>query len=72
MCGSALKTANKADIETWVPPATFKVHQTFWVCNNPECHKVYWQGSHWKKIEQTLETARNILDNKKGTRRREY
>jgi len=72
VCGSPLREAPRDEVEDAVPPATFKVHQTFWVCNNPECGKVYWQGSHWKKIEQTLETARNILDNKKRNRAREY
>ncbi len=72
VCGSSLREAPRDEVEDAVPPATFKVHQTFWVCNNPECGKVYWQGSHWKKIEQTLETARNILDDKKSTRTREY
>ncbi len=72
ICGSPLRETIKNEVEDLVPPATFKVQQTFWVCNNPECGKVYWQGSHWKQIEQTLEAARNILDNKKNTRRREY
>ena len=72
ICGSPLRQVPRDEVESAVPPATFKVHHTFWVCNNPECCKVYWQGSHWKKIEQTLETARNILDDKESTRTREY
>jgi uncharacterized protein with PIN domain len=71
VCGTPLKEVPKKDVEGLVPPATFKVYQTFWVCNNPECGKVYWQGSHWKKIEQTLEAATKILDNKKTSKARE-
>jgi len=61
-CGSGIKETPKQEVEGAVPPATFKVYSTFWVCTNPKCAKVYWQGSHWKKIEQTLLTAKKILD----------
>ena len=70
VCGSRLSETPRDQVEGAVPPATFKVHQTFWSCNNPECGKVYWQGSHWNKIEQTLQTARNILEDKKTIRTR--
>jgi uncharacterized protein with PIN domain len=70
VCGSPLREIAKNDVKELVPPATFNVYQTFWVCNNPACGKVYWQGSHWKKIEHTLETARKILDNKRSARTR--
>jgi len=70
VCGSPLREISKNDVKELVPPATFNVYQTFWVCNNPACGKVYWQGSHWKKIEYTLETARKILDNKRSARTR--
>ena len=66
-CGSAIQETSKDKVEGAVPPATFKVYSTFWVCTNPNCAKVYWQGSHWKKIEQTLETAKKILDTNSNT-----
>jgi uncharacterized protein with PIN domain len=65
ICGSPIKETPKDEIQASIPSATFKVYQSFWVCTNPKCAKVYWQGSHWKKIEQTLADARNILDNTK-------
>ena len=61
-CGSAIKETPKEDLEKLIPAATFKVYKTFWVCTNPNCAKIYWQGSHWKKIEQTLQAAKKILD----------
>jgi uncharacterized protein with PIN domain len=66
ICGYPIKQTPKNEVEGSVPPATFKVYQSFWVCTNPKCAKVYWQGSHWKKIEQTLAHAREILDNRKS------
>jgi len=62
LCGSSVKLVSKADIETLVPPTTFKVYQSFWKCTNPTCAKIYWHGSHWKRIEQTFETARKLHD----------
>jgi uncharacterized protein with PIN domain len=61
-CGSSLEEASKASLEDSLPTATFKVYKTFWVCTNPNCAKIYWQGSHWKKIEHTLQAAKKILD----------
>ena len=71
VCGFPLRDASKEEVKTAVPPATFKVYNSFWACTNTKCAKIYWQGSHWKKIEQTLSDARNILDTKKngGTRK---
>ena len=65
LCGSAIKQVSKENIEAFVPPTTFKVHQSFWKCTNPICAKIYWHGSHWKRIEQTLETARKLHDSEK-------
>lgn len=66
-CGFAIREAEKSDVEGLVPPTTFKVYRSFWVCTNPKCAKVYWHGSHWKKIEQTLEEVRKILDSSRKT-----
>ena len=62
LCGSSIEQVSKADIEALVPPTTFKVYQSFWECINPTCAKIYWHGSHWKRIEQTLEAARKLYD----------
>jgi len=68
MCGSLIRETSKVEVEGLVPKATFENYEEFWVCTNPKCGKVYWQGSHWSKIEQTLQKARSILD---ATRTRE-
>jgi uncharacterized protein with PIN domain len=62
VCGSYIKPVGKEEIASRVPPATFKIYQSFWICTNASCAKVYWQGSHWKRIEETLENARTILE----------
>jgi uncharacterized protein len=62
VCGSHIKPVEKREIASRIPPATFKIYQSFWSCTNAACAKVYWQGSHWKRIEETLENARIILE----------
>jgi uncharacterized protein with PIN domain len=64
-CGSTIRKVSRQRVEQAVPSATFKVHQSFWQCTNGGCAKLYWRGSHWKRIEQTLEDARNELDIKR-------
>jgi uncharacterized protein with PIN domain len=66
-CGSAIRETQKANLKSVIPAATFKVYNTFWVCTNPNCAKIYWQGSHWKKIEETLQAAKKILDAKSNS-----
>jgi len=68
-CGALVKLVRKDEVATRIPKATFKLYQTFWICPNASCAKVYWQGSHWKRIEETLENARIILENKQHEHR---
>ena len=63
-CGSRIRPVEKMKIASRIPPATFKLYQSFWMCTNASCTKVYWRGSHWKRIEETLENARLILESK--------
>jgi len=66
-CGSAISETQKTSLTSAIPAASFKVYNTFWVCTNPNCAKIYWQGSHWKKIEETLQAAKKILDAKSNS-----
>lgn len=67
MCGYIIRETKKQEVKDHVPPTTFKVYRGFWVCTNPACGKIYWKGSHWKRIEQTLERARKILESRRST-----
>ncbi len=66
-CGYPIRVASREEVKSSVLPTTFKVYRSFWVCTNPTCAKVYWQGSHWKKIGQTLESAKKILEAKRNS-----
>jgi uncharacterized protein with PIN domain len=42
-----------------VPQGTFTHYSEFWECLT--CHQLYWRGSHWKHIDQTLKQIKQIL-----------
>ncbi len=52
--GSLMKITDKKTIENLVPVKTFARYDEYWECSNPNCKKIYWQGSHFEDI-RTLE-----------------
>ena len=56
-CGASLTEKSKKDLTGEVPKESLKLYTQFWKCSNQNCRKVYWVGSHWKHIRQTLEEA---------------
>lgn len=59
-CGESLDPISKERIKNKIPPSTLKFHDHFWICLNEKCHKIYWYGSHWKKINKVLNRAKEI------------
>ena len=59
-CGSDLRETPKSDLAEEVPKSSFKLYDRFWKCTTLNCGKVYWVGSHWDRIRQTLEEARKL------------
>jgi uncharacterized protein len=59
-CNAAILKVAKEKIESKVEKNTFAHYGDFWEC--PKCGKIYWQGAHWPKINETLEEAKRILD----------
>ncbi len=60
-CGHGLAEAPKNDLHDLVPAASLLLYDQFWRCTNPGCGKIYWMGSHWKQINQTLTKARQLV-----------
>jgi uncharacterized protein with PIN domain len=61
-CGGNLREASKQEVADQVPSMSLKLYSEFWKCETPSCGKVYWRGSHWRQINQTLSEARKILE----------
>ena len=65
-CGASIRGVSKGDVESQVPPKSLELYEDFWKCENPQCGKIYWMGSHWKQINRTLSEARRLIDRKEA------
>ncbi|MEM1507176.1 MAG: Mut7-C RNAse domain-containing protein [Candidatus Bathyarchaeia archaeon] len=57
-CNAGIRRVSKEEIKDKIPTSTYKIYDEFWICG--ECGQVYWKGSHWKKINNTLSQARQL------------
>jgi uncharacterized protein with PIN domain len=56
-CNTSIQPVPKTQVAGRVEENTFQHYDEFWEC--PNCKKVYWQGTHWPKIRDTLEDAKS-------------
>lgn len=63
-CNTRVKPTSKEEIADKIEKNTYSRYENFWRC--PKCGQVYWQGAHWARIRETLETARENLKNLKN------
>jgi uncharacterized protein len=53
VCNHKLQATTKEQLKEELQPGTYANYDKFWKC--PNCGQVYWQGAHWKQIQQTLQ-----------------
>jgi uncharacterized protein with PIN domain len=58
-CNARIEAVPKEVVVDEIPETTSLYYDEFWKC--PLCGQVYWRGAHWKRIEKTLEEAKNKL-----------
>jgi uncharacterized protein with PIN domain len=63
-CGSELYRVLKKSVKNVVPPGSIDMYNDYWRCKS--CAKVYWRGSHWKKIEEKVSKVLDLLKNVKN------
>jgi len=61
ICNSLIHSIDKMKVKDRVYPGTFKKHNMFWECMS--CRKIYWYGTHWKKINETIYETMKLLKN---------
>jgi len=59
-CNSSIFETEHFKVKGKVSSRTFNSYHQFWMCSG--CGKIYWRGSHWKKIEETLRAAREKIE----------
>jgi uncharacterized protein with PIN domain len=52
ICNTPIETILKEKIKDQVKEKTYANYNQFWKC--PNCGQIYWQGAHWKQIQNTL------------------
>jgi uncharacterized protein with PIN domain len=60
-CNAHLIDRVKEELKDIVPPYVYKTQQYFKEC--PECHRIYWQGTHWVAMNKIL--GKFAIDKKK-------
>ncbi|MEM2282857.1 MAG: Mut7-C RNAse domain-containing protein [Candidatus Hadarchaeales archaeon] len=56
VCNGELEEAERGEVEGLVPRTVLERQENFWRC--VQCGKIYWQGTHWRNILETLEEFR--------------
>jgi len=58
-CNRELAAISKKAVEGRVPPYVFEVHNDFSIC--PSCGKIFWAGSHYRRMRRILTRFRKNL-----------
>jgi uncharacterized protein with PIN domain len=56
-CNEPLSSVDKAAVAERIPPNAAKYYDRFASC--PACGRIYWEGSHWKRMNGMLESLLN-------------
>jgi uncharacterized protein with PIN domain len=54
-CNAELYSVSKEEVEAVLEPQTREHYQEFSRC--PTCRRVYWKGSHWRRLTSVIESA---------------
>jgi uncharacterized protein with PIN domain len=54
-CNAPLRSVPKAEVLERLPPTVRELHDEFSTC--AVCHRVFWKGSHWKRMAGMLDAA---------------
>lgn len=58
-CNGRLEQVEKYRIIGKVPEGVLQREEKFWVCDG--CKKIYWQGTHFEKLQKFVEQLNNVL-----------
>ena len=51
-CNQPLEEKTREQVKELVPPYVFKTQNQYRQC--PRCHRIYWRGTHWQAMTETL------------------
>ncbi|HID21210.1 MAG TPA: hypothetical protein EYP14_02270, partial [Planctomycetaceae bacterium] len=63
-CGGELRRVDKEAVKDRIPPRTYRWLDEYFVCT--VCDKLMWEGTHWARIERTLDTIEPQENDRQG------
>jgi uncharacterized protein with PIN domain len=60
-CNQPLVERSKEEVKDRVPPYVYKTRSQYMEC--PDCHRIYWRGTHWEAMVRKLEQFASTNDN---------
>jgi uncharacterized protein with PIN domain len=64
-CNTPLVPVEKEEIQERLKPRTITYYNHFNIC--PNCQRIYWQGSHYKRMQQFIQTLHEKLQENNRT-----
>ncbi|MGZ3774710.1 MAG: DUF5615 family PIN-like protein [Pseudobdellovibrionaceae bacterium] len=58
-CNTLIERVSKESIENRLDKKTLYIYDIFFEC--PKCHKIYWEGSHFEKMQREVLAIKNQL-----------
>jgi uncharacterized protein with PIN domain len=58
-CNTPLLSVPKEEVAAQLLPGTLEGFDVFWRC--PDCSRVFWQGSHWKRMRAVVDAVGRML-----------
>ncbi|MGZ3742350.1 MAG: Mut7-C RNAse domain-containing protein [Pseudobdellovibrionaceae bacterium] len=58
-CNVPIQSIDKDQVLSQLPPLVAKFYSKFYVC--PHCHKIYWEGTHFKHMRESVEQWKKEL-----------
>ncbi len=59
VCNGKLEPVEKNTVKDKVLDGVYDIQQNFWICSN--CKKIYWEGTHFEKIQEFVSKLNNRL-----------
>lgn len=57
VCNAPLRAIDKAAVLERLPPSVRDSHERFTTCDT--CHRVFWEGSHWRRMQEWVGAAQS-------------
>lgn len=69
-CNDKIQEVSKEKLRGRVDPKTYSLYGRFFEC--PSCHKIFWEGSHYEKMQKQIQDIKKDLEKLKVLKKSNY